>query len=534
MEATMKLFRSEVVKQRFQNFSNATTIHGFFDMFHAKSVTGTLFWVVMVFAAFSVTIVQLYNSISQYIDQDSTTVIAPALKGELFYPPMRLCYVHWLYWVDWEKAFSMSFTKESILFGLSYITRGFSSTVFNITGAKEDFVAQLSSNNLSTLSDFYEAIAKVEPEINGVKTIQFYYDQFDFIYKDPNIVFCYSVSGDKVFKILNEQGYANKLNSTKFGFSVPDLTYNSVKQHITEEEYNHHLVWWLAKNSHYYVDSVEQFNKNLSAYALPILLYPDGYSAQSVQLLHDNDAYTINLRASAHRWKNTDQNPCSLEKRSIISDNACQTKCMSKQNILTCMCPYIEEAMLYNKDTVENQCPEAIYFLPMNESNFRPQILNFFDKSTIVMGDKEYKSGHIGDVRIGQDFFDNHYPPCSPDKKGFNLSDCLNQCVTGCELWNYEMSIAVATMPRFSQKISFKNLTDIIIKYPTVGDVLIMTEIDPQTWENFVGNVGGLLGIWTGASILSFIQMFYLCCFYDSRETSGCGIRTDYEVEQKQ
>lgn len=39
-----------------------------------------------------------------------------------------------------------------------------------------------------------------------------------------------------------------------------------------------------------------------------------------------------------------------------------------------------------------------------------------------------------------------------------------------------------------------------------------MTEIGAQSWENFVGNVSGLLGIWTGASILSLIQIFYLCC----------------------
>jgi len=36
--------------------------------------------------------------------------------------------------------------------------------------------------------------------------------------------------------------------------------------------------------------------------------------------------------------------------------------------------------------------------------------------------------------------------------------------------------------------------------------------VDAQTWEDFVASVGGLLGVWTGASIVSFVQMFYILC----------------------
>lgn len=39
-----------------------------------------------------------------------------------------------------------------------------------------------------------------------------------------------------------------------------------------------------------------------------------------------------------------------------------------------------------------------------------------------------------------------------------------------------------------------------------------MVETDRQTWEDFVGNVGGLLGVWPGASLMSVFQLFYLCC----------------------
>ena len=100
------------------------------------------------------------------------------------------------------------------------------------------------------------------------------------------------------------------------------------------------------------------------------------------------------------------------------------------------------------------------------------------------------------------------------------LEECLKNCSIYCETWTFESSKTVITTekltPNTVRLIQFAGCTieflEINIKYPDFGQILVVIEMDSQTWEFFVSNVGGLLGIWTGASVLSFIQLIYLCC----------------------
>lgn len=120
-----------------------------------------------------------------------------------------------------------------------------------------------------------------------------------------------------------------------------------------------------------------------------------------------------------------------------------------------------------------------------------------------------YHSASLLSRRQSSSSFSSEIPPTTPTSP---KTDCSNLCMLGCERRNFDVTASSSSVYSSTTQFSTKVRTNIRIIYPIDGDVLMMTEVDSQTWDSFVGNVGGLLGIWTGASILSFLQIFYLLC----------------------
>lgn len=92
-----------------------------------------------------------------------------------------------------------------------------------------------------------------------------------------------------------------------------------------------------------------------------------------------------------------------------------------------------------------------------------------------------------------------------------HIGGCTKRkCKTACEEWIYE-SITVSS----SQDMNIKKIglpTLITVEYPQSGAIVVYAEVVSQTWDTFVGSIGGILGLWLGASILSVWQTFYLFC----------------------
>lgn len=84
---------------------------------------------------------------------------------------------------------------------------------------------------------------------------------------------------------------------------------------------------------------------------------------------------------------------------------------------------------------------------------------------------------------------------------------CLRNCEPLCEYRSYDFSIAVAVInasnpldPRISLSIYF--LVD--------DGILLFEEIPLYNFQTFISNIGGQLGLWTGASILTVLELLYL------------------------
>lgn len=506
----LNYFKYDKLKSRFQKFCDDTTLDGFKEMFYAKAQAWTVIWFVVVFGAIGVTIFQVYKAILQYMQQSSVTQVTPIDPDGLMYPPLYVCYPHWIYWVDWTKAYSMNFTKESILYALSFTTTIFSENKFNITEAKVNLTNSMAANGIRTLTELLSTIAITLPMMtvyDGVTTprlmenIPFFTKKL-LVWKTRSYFMCYTIDGDEILKVLhNSSSQSTRGLQTYFNFSILDPDYSLYASHVTYNEYNYNMAHWLCKNTNYWFSSVSDFLKNYTDFTLPLQIFPDAYSDSSVEIITDIDSYIISMTPSVHRWKSSDGAPCQVGEKAVTSNTSCQLRCGAIADNALNSCMFVDEAALMGglDDQIDKLCASAINFLENAQrgdvnatdpcNHFPNASKNFIDELTLTVPLETWT---------------------------YQYGNCCAGCKETCEVWKYTFVVATDTISGVVKQYTYKNQTDIKIMYPEFGDVMITIQSDAQTWEDFVGNVGGLLGVWTGASILSLLQLFYLCCFIEN------------------
>lgn len=489
-----------MVRKNFQKFASGTSIHGFSDLYHAKTRMSTFVWTIIVIGAFAVTSYQMYTTIGQFLQQPTNIVILPAEEGDILYPPLRMCYIHWLFWVDWDRALSsLNTTKDVLMFGLNYINVIYSSEKFDLTEAHGKFMRLMKENQFTTMSQFYEYIARDVP-IKADNNLSSYFNKFEILYKDPNYLFCYTMSETQIFKY-----FADNVNESKekiITFTTFDETYQNFRNYVTISEFNRYSRRWVEVKSMYKIEPGFE-EENFTDFAPPILIYPNAYNKKSIDVFTENDVYTIYLQGSARTMKNKTRKPCVEGRASTQSNDTCLQRCLSIKFNSTCSCLSLDAAAMFADDRPHRLCQRGI---------------------TFITNTGDHTSSFNFETYANQECPNNA-------KASAEYSKCMDNCIISCTLWTYDTSMSVIKMDSFVRKIGKKTTTNISVDYPFGSRIIIMTEVNAQTWENLIGSVGGLLGIWTGASILSFLQFFYLCFCADSDEL---GLRRFFQVQQKQ
>lgn len=283
------------IKNGFQKFCDFSSMHGFTELYYAKSVFWQLFWVISIGIAIGMTAYQVSGAIEQYTDQSSTTVIQPAKQSEIVYPPLKMCYTHWIYWVDWQKGYSMQFSKESILYGLSFLTSIYSMNWFNVSEAESNFTEAFLANNMITMSSFYMSIAKFAPlrffedEFFGTNysfTGGEYFKHMEFMtYQMDSVLFCHVMKGEEIIRHIAKMKSASVYtsNTNIIQFAVNDEASLGYSAEITSREYNSYMAEWIQQHTPQYwiYDDIEAYEKathNYSSFNPPVILFPDGYS----------------------------------------------------------------------------------------------------------------------------------------------------------------------------------------------------------------------------------------------------------------
>lgn len=479
-------------RKGFELFSTGTSMHGFAELYQSKTVFWKICWSIILFAALLVTTYQIWQSVDHFISEPTSTEILPAKETDIFYPPLKLCFTHWLFWVDWKKAtVSLKLKRETILYGLSYINTMYSSTKFDFLEEQLNFDRMMLDNNFTSIIEFFSFIARDVPLV-GDNNLAKYFDSIEIMYKEPSFLFCYKISGKQIYKYFSDNWvlYENGDNDKTLSFTTPDETYDKVKDYVTVEEYNNYMLRWISIKSMYKIKSTNM-NQNFTTFALPIWVYPNGYNKKSVDVYTENDIYSVNMQASARTLKNSPRNVCAESYTSFNSDKTCQMKCRAEKLRSTCSCLALDTAFILNSSSLEALCQKDFTFITA-EGNVQQRATN--------------------------QTYSKQYCPQDPNAS-LAYEECLQKCILPCTIWTYDFTMSVTRMTTIVRQLGTKSTTNISIEYPHGSTVLMLTEVDSLTWENFIASVGGLLGIWTGASIISFLQVFYLCCFSDSE---GC------------
>lgn len=502
----------ERTRKSFAAFAKTTQMHGFREIYHAKTLIGTISWMIIVFAAIVLTVYQVYRCIIQFTSRTTLSIISPLESGGIMYPPLSLCFIHWISWLDWKKAYAMNFTKPSVLYGLTFLSPIFSYQVFNVTEAKAAFLENMALHNITTVSEFYKLVAKPLPMVLGlydkahaVEQPPFFTD-IEFHLKGSDLYLCYQVDGDDIIKILQDRKDTSKMAArTKiqiFNFSLQDFRFSRVSSYITEEAYNFYVSYWLLTKTNYWLDSLSDFKRNFTAFAFPYRIYPDTYSDKYIEISTEYDSYFIEMKPSVHRWMNTKDYKCKERKKAVSSDKRCLDTCKANFRNNFFLCLALDQAILLQLDIPSKLCQNEIYFLTdlYSNDNSNKSISDLFSLEDVFNNDNLSSEDISNDTYIE---LEREYDAC------------VENCFPMCEIWKYEFTSSFQILASSVRAYSYTNQTDINIIYPNEIDVLIVIEENAQTWEDFVGNVGGLLGVWTGASILSFLQLIYLCCCSD-------------------
>lgn len=482
------------VAKNYAKFSDDTNVTGFKEMYYAKSKFFQIVWLILIIFGISFTLYQCWFTINEYLDSPTNTVIQQ-LREIPKYPPLHLCYSHWMFWVDWNKVTSqdLNLDRESFLHAMSL-----SKTIFvdkpleNFTKAKENFESMMISKQYHNLSSFYLSIARdypigitFEQEYNSTNFSVKFHD-----YYGSNLCYVMSIDLDRVDK--KKRG--DKSITLQF-----DLDYNIQAGFITELEMNYYQRAAFAAQS----DSKQklQLFGNESAIFVAPMIDTDG-TGNFVLPDPNYFQYVLRLKGTVYRWISSDDQPCTNEYGTDFSGKhvkICQRTCdiMNKWNNIPCAKFEELSTRAYNVDI----CRKSIVYVSskLNES----QTISLYKPSSMQSVLKQIK---IDD---------------------FDLSQCFAKCITPCEQWVYETSVVTNLRP-YQFRANLPSSTEVKIQYPDPDTIIVMTETPSTTWQKMLSDIGGMLGLWLGATLLSFVQIIYLCCCSDMDEIFSHEFRMDY------
>lgn len=469
-----------------QKFCDDTTIHGFKELFHARSYFFKFFWLVMILGGSYMTFCQSYQVIRQFQDEPTTTVIKK-FDGIPRYPPMLICYPHWIYWVDIEKVIQFGINRETFLYGMSFLRISYSNKYFDVSKAKEDFFKFLKEKNFANLTSFYLAIVRESPmgfSFTGEINFKVQFNEWF------STELCYSFVA-----ALDEPFVTQTDGQIVLDMHFTNVFENEFRHFVTDEELGIYFYDSFLYEADDVVVSAEDLNdgnssENETVFGIQPMLYVDGTDNQ---LIPDSTyfEYFIKIKADTYQWKSSKQKPCSYSKRTYMTSAAkyCRRAC--------------ETSLL-----VKHAGAEKLFVDDVTSDN---QTVSFKSENHGMkfLGEPDNKSSSPFDLVVQLS-----------SELGQEMLLCKSNCLLPCEQWIYDKTILTNLRPVRMRRSLQPSQTRINVQYPSKEKIFLVVEVPTQTWESIIANVGGLLGLWLGASIISFIQVFYFC--FSSVCVSAC------------
>lgn len=446
-----------------RRFCTESTFHGFYELFYANSLSFKLFWFLIIVAGCFMTCFQVYRVTDDYYQHSTGTEISILPKEiSVQYPAYSLYYYAWFDWLNLSKVEELNFDIDTLFYAMSYFNSIWTSKNFNVSLVKNNLSKIMARNNFSDLFDLGNAISMKKPRnIKSVEPLTRFLNRRATVnyYGQLNQVYNGSENVNHVMKFSTFRNF----ESTTFWKEF----YSLYKYNLTND-YKNLRLYWLGQ---FAFDDIN----DKSAAAIQMNMDPAGQSTtfEWLDLLSYN--YHFYIKPVLYKWIPTVNRTCSLNK-APKSYTDCYKECNVK----------------YRTFKVTG-C--TIYFVQPNYTmNWYERLHNYciFDSTMANNSNITY--------------FDQLY------------NECYFDCMSSCNKWTYVYSQVL--IPKPTAKVFEGEIeATVTLSFEGRENVLVVSLVPSVTWYGAVANVGGLLGLYLGGSIISVIQMIYLllCVPLESR-----------------
>lgn len=401
---------------------------------------------------------QVFELVDQYSGHLWTELSLVPEHIEVQYPPISFRPTHFSEWINLTKVIELDFDLHTFLYALSYYQPVHSSLSFNVTHVEQKLKSIMVKNNISDLYDLGMRISAERPTF--IETTEKFMKYFN---DNGSIVYMLHIKG---FDNNSTLFFQHATDVRKFYVKFEVKTFSNFEHTKFNQQFiryfNHSLsdeyvnFYRKVKKSEYIV------RKNPLSF-LPFQINPAGYSFGWYYTDMSVANYEFHLKGTFYKWIPLEGKMCdSTDFHTECVMNCCQTFRLASVH----------------------RC--NLFYLMGNMSNFDDDKIDFnracnFEQNLIA------------------------------GKNQSAIENCAYDCDSdGCKQWIYEDDFVLYPIePDDNRKIG------LITVYYEDKRKLLMIETGPYwTLDQFLANVGGLLGLWLGGSIISFIHIIYFCCCY--------------------
>lgn len=319
----------------FSNFAERSNVHGVHEACSGKNWVFRIMWIILLCISLGISIWQISNVISDYINHPTKIQIQIFDEAVPYYPPLVICYPHWMLWVDEKKATKLGLDRNSILYGMSYLSPVYSKRQFNVTRAKANFFQFLHNNSIKNFQDFYLNIAKDDPPFFMLFTTdtRFKFQKVIMAPRFEDLSMCYTLSSENVTNLLDQQLQYNTDASSRAAPRTVNIGYSDI-----ESPYPHDMLDKDEINAYLLAALKNIFGSfpglNETALSEIELLWPPIFSVDGNEVHASSQTfatgiikYVIKINGKVFKWRDSSDKPCVDSKAHVQHYEECAVSC---------------------------------------------------------------------------------------------------------------------------------------------------------------------------------------------------------------
>lgn len=343
---------SDIKESVVENFCDKTTIHGFHEFRTSGSICFKILWVLIIIVGSLLTCYQVYSVLVNFKQNPTKTLILPLHDQVPKYPPVQICYPHWIYWVNWTKILEIKLDPETLLYAMSLLMPSYSSKQFNVSQVEKSFNEMvLPSLNLSHIMDFYLYISNDLPyNIMRRSAKQFKRGFNEQWYTE----FCYTVTSN-----------APKSEGTVLRLTFASKNLESADEFMSKFNFSEEFRYATRWAYFYSTDGTDAGVDVNTTVIAPFFIYPlnNDYDFLTVDV-STYYHFDVHLTANVYRWQNNDNKPCfELESSFQKSSPTCMHNCFSSDKFSSPYCglTFVNNVVYDDNNSIYSPLPNMSY-----------------------------------------------------------------------------------------------------------------------------------------------------------------------------